>query len=155
MSCSSPPAADSGFVGFLVRMDDVVYTSASEGLRTIACVFPKGDGGLILPRNLICVCGCVFAGEQVRGKCFKSSQSLPRATAETGSRVSELERCIFAVRSSLSSICIPSSVGVLCEECFYSCKALSTVTFEVGSTLSRIATSAFSDCSSLSSISVP
>jgi hypothetical protein len=58
----------------------------------------------------------------------------------------------FSDCSSLSSICIPSSVNALCQQCFYQCHSLSRVTFETGSRLARVHDSAFLRCPSLSSI---
>jgi hypothetical protein len=74
---------------------------------------------------------------------------------ETGSKLSRIEVAAFAHCSSLSSICIPSSVEILREWCFAGCQALCNVTFEADSRLSHIEPFAFSNCSSLSSIGIP
>jgi hypothetical protein len=76
-------------------------------------------------------------------------------TFETGSKLSRIESGAFRDCSSLSSICILSSVEKLYKSCFYGCKALSDVTFEAGSQLLRIEDRAFSFCSSLCSICIP
>jgi hypothetical protein len=55
----------------------------------------------------------------------------------------------------LKSICIPSSVEILCKGCFYECKNLSSVIFEIGSKLSVIDKRAFMYCTSLTSICLP
>jgi hypothetical protein len=59
-------------------------------------------------------------------------------TFESGSLLSGLGKSAFLCCSSLSSMCIPSSVEVLREGCFYGCTALSNVTFESGSTFSFV-----------------
>jgi hypothetical protein len=64
-------------------------------------------------------------------------------------------RYAFANCSSLSSICIPSSVEKLSDYCFEECQSLSTIEFEIDSHLSRVEQSVFSGCSSLSSIWIP
>jgi hypothetical protein len=74
---------------------------------------------------------------------------------EIDSRLSRIEFGAFSECSSLASICIPSSVEMLCKKCFYACTGLSIVRFEIGSKLSCIEMGAFSECSSLSSICVP
>jgi hypothetical protein len=43
---------------------------------------------------------------------------------ESGCKLSGIEKFAFSSCSSLSSICIPSSVQHLCEWCFTGCKAL-------------------------------
>jgi hypothetical protein len=55
----------------------------------------------------------------------------------------------------LQSICIPSSVQVLCCRCFAQCRALSSVTFEQNSRLTRIENRTFCDCKALKSICIP
>jgi hypothetical protein len=65
------------------------------------------------------------------------------------SKLSRIEKSAFEGCSSLSSICIPSSVEILCEKCFCYCASLSNLTFESESKLSRIGESAFRHCSSL------
>jgi hypothetical protein len=59
-------------------------------------------------------------------------------TFEAGSKLSHIESAAFALCSSLSSICIPSSVELLCAKCFGGCGALSRVIFEPGSKLSSV-----------------
>jgi hypothetical protein len=54
----------------------------------------------------------------------------------------------------LSSICIPSSVDIVCERCFSRCTNLANVTFETGAKLSCIE-GAFQNCSFLPSICIP
>jgi hypothetical protein len=61
----------------------------------------------------------------------------------------------FGDCTSLSSICIPSSVQIISIQCCSGCANLSTVTFEPGSKLSRLKDEAFRGCSSLSSICLP
>jgi hypothetical protein len=56
---------------------------------------------------------------------------------DPGSVRLRIERCAFSPCSSLSSICIPSSVEVLCDGCL---SGLSSVTFEPGSRLSALPT---------------
>jgi hypothetical protein len=74
---------------------------------------------------------------------------------ETRSALSRIGSIAFALCSSLSVICIPSSVQVLSERCFVKCEALLSVGFDVPSNLSCIHKHAFLSCSSLASICVP
>jgi hypothetical protein len=76
-------------------------------------------------------------------------------TFEKGCHLSRLEDSTFLGCSSLSSICIPSSVDIIGQKCFDSCASLSRVTFEDDSKLSRIERDAFRDCFSLTSICLP
>jgi hypothetical protein len=64
-------------------------------------------------------------------------------TFESESRLLRIEKNVFAMCSSLSSIRIPSSVETLCEGCFCGCSSPFQVTFESGSKLS-VDESAFS-----------
>jgi hypothetical protein len=57
--------------------------------------------------------------------------------------------------SALRSICIPSSVEILCAYCFGLCTSLSRLTFERNSRLVEIQRGAFEGCSSLKSIGIP
>jgi hypothetical protein len=59
-------------------------------------------------------------------------------TFETGSKLSRIDLYAFLHCSSLSSICIPSSVEMLGESCFFGCEGLSNVTFEPGSQFSSV-----------------
>jgi hypothetical protein len=68
--------------------------------------------------------------------------------------LSSLERALFLKCSSLSSICIPSSIECICENCFSECRSLSRVTFESGSSLSCFERCAFSKCVNVASMSV-
>jgi hypothetical protein len=56
---------------------------------------------------------------------------------EAGSKLSRIEKFVFRSCSSLSSICIPSSIEVLCRGCFDECAGLLSVTFEAVSKLLR------------------
>jgi hypothetical protein len=68
---------------------------------------------------------------------------------ESESKLLSIEFGAFFDCSSLSAICIPSSVIDLGRHCFGNCLSLSTVTFEAGSKLSKIDKSVFSGCPSL------
>jgi hypothetical protein len=57
---------------------------------------------------------------------------------ECGCKLSRIEKYAFSSCSLLASICIPSSVEVLCEFCFNGCTALSSVNFESGSKFSSV-----------------
>jgi hypothetical protein len=59
-------------------------------------------------------------------------------TFESGSKLSRIESFAFWHCPSLSSICIPSSVEVLCGNCFFQCGEGLRVTFESGSKLSSV-----------------
>jgi hypothetical protein len=89
-------------------------------------------------------------GNRVEGREAVSSR-----TFEAVSACLRIESYAFASCSSLSSICIPSSVETLCDHCFSQCTALSSVTFEPGSRLSHIEAHAFAHCSSLPSLCIP
>jgi hypothetical protein len=66
-----------------------------------------------------------------------------------------MERFTFRECRSLASICIPSSVEVLCYACFRGCDSLSSLIFESDSKLTRIEGEVFSGCVALKSISIP
>jgi hypothetical protein len=55
----------------------------------------------------------------------------------------------------LRSICIPSSVEILCQWCFCTSSWLLSVTFQWGSRLNRIERRVFWECSQLRSIYIP
>jgi hypothetical protein len=76
-------------------------------------------------------------------------------TFEASATLLRIEQSAFHSCSSLSSICIPSSVEMICGWCFCNCTALSSVTFQAGSRLLRLGHHAFHDCSSLSAICIP
>jgi hypothetical protein len=61
----------------------------------------------------------------------------------------------FANCSSLSSICIPSSVEKIGRACFKSCLSLRAVQFGSESKLQKLCSDCFQDCSSLQSITIP
>jgi hypothetical protein len=87
--------------------------------------------------------------------CFDYCRSLSTVLFESGSKLLRLEHNAFCSCSSLSSICVPSSVRDLCRGCFSRCPSLSTVSFESESRLSCLDTDAFADCPSLLSICLP
>jgi hypothetical protein len=70
-------------------------------------------------------------------------------------RVVRLGPYSFAENSILKSICIPSSVEIVCEYCFCDCKNLSSAIFEIGCKISVIEKRAFWGCESLKSIRIP
>jgi hypothetical protein len=72
--------------------------------------------------------------------------------SESGSELCCVEAGAFWECSSLSSICIPSSVEVLGKFCFYGCRSLSTVPFDSVSKLVYHEPPLFTICPSLSSV---
>jgi hypothetical protein len=74
---------------------------------------------------------------------------------EPGSKLTQIGSLVFGICESLQSICIPSSVQILCSHCFFWFRALSSLFFEPASKLSQIEDDAFAGCPSLSSISFP
>jgi hypothetical protein len=76
-------------------------------------------------------------------------------TFEPGSKLSSIGNCAFGDCSSLSSICIPSSVERIGKCCFLRCTRLQLVSFESGSRLSRIGDNLFGRGLSLSSVCLP
>jgi hypothetical protein len=74
---------------------------------------------------------------------------------ESHSKLKKIEEETFSLCNSLKSICIPSSLEILCTRCFVCCRNLSIVSFESGSRLNRIENSAFATCSSLTSFYIP
>jgi hypothetical protein len=66
-----------------------------------------------------------------------------------------LGEAAFMECSSLTSICIPSSIERIPKHCFKTCINLSTVTFERGCVISIVDEAAFADCLSLQSIVIP
>jgi hypothetical protein len=74
---------------------------------------------------------------------------------EFGSRLTEIEAYEFCICFSLRSICIPSSVAILCENCFIECTSLCSLTFEFGSKLTQIQHRALSGCTSLRALYCP
>jgi hypothetical protein len=73
----------------------------------------------------------------------------------TDLRVVRLGPFSFAYNSILKSICIPSSVEIVCEGCFCFCETLSSVMFEIGCKISVIEEGAFGYCDSITSICIP
>jgi hypothetical protein len=69
--------------------------------------------------------------------CFFDCTRLSSVTFEAGSKLSRIHRIAFQWCSSLSSICIPSSVLRIGEGCFARCPALSNLTLESDSRLLR------------------
>jgi hypothetical protein len=75
-------------------------------------------------------------------------------TSAPGSRLTRLEAHCFAGMTSLRSICIPSSVVIICSGCFNGCYGLCSVVFEPNSQLRRIEKEAFC-CARITSVSIP
>jgi hypothetical protein len=87
-------------------------------------------------------------------------------TSESESNVSFIEAGAFVDCSSLSSVCVRSSVGTLGEDFFWKCRSLLTshpspvsyvesVTFEPGLKLGEVEGRAFAGCVSLQTICLP
>jgi hypothetical protein len=74
--------------------------------------------------------------EVICESCFEMCQGLSSVRFESGSKLARIESKAFANCSSLSSICIPSSIEVLSRGCFFQCTGLSSVAFELGSRFS-------------------
>jgi hypothetical protein len=70
-------------------------------------------------------------------------------------RISRIAKASFCAKSTLHSICIPSSIEFLSPHCFRACDNLETVVFEAGCRISVIAPCAFGNCSSLKSVCIP
>jgi hypothetical protein len=87
--------------------------------------------------------------------CFCHCPTVSSVIFESGSRLSRIKSFTFYNCSSLSSICIPSTIEMISSSAFSDCKSLATVTFESSSQLSRLGYRAFAFCTSLSSISIP
>jgi hypothetical protein len=93
-------------------------------------------------------------GVKQLGSCsFARSLRISSVIFETGSALASIGATAF-MKSSLLSICIPSSVGALGALCFSECRSLSTVTFEAGSKFRRVGSGTFRGCSTLSSKSL-
>jgi hypothetical protein len=84
--------------------------------------------------------------------CLCDCGTIWKVTFETGSGLRIVDDGVFWYFSSLSSICILSSVERLGKNRFLQCGSLLMVTFESGSKLSPIEEFAFRYCPSLSSI---
>jgi hypothetical protein len=87
----------------------------------------------------------------LRTFCFCQS-TIETVKFDSGSRLKQTEKLCFK-SCSLQSICIPSSVGILCKSCFRNSR-LQPILFESGSRLKRIGESCFEFCS-LQSIYIP
>jgi hypothetical protein len=74
---------------------------------------------------------------------------------DPGSTLTKIEAFAFLACVSLRSICIPSSVRVLCKEWLSYCERLLSLTFESGSKLTHIEVKVFYGCSALKSICIP
>jgi hypothetical protein len=70
--------------------------------------------------------------------CFSECDMLSRVRFESGSKVTCFMAHAFSYCSSLSSICIRSSVTELGNSCFAGCLSLSALTWDSGSHLSCI-----------------
>jgi hypothetical protein len=68
---------------------------------------------------------------------------------------SRIEHITFSGGSRLKSICIPSSLEILCENCFSKCWGLESLTFEPNSKLSRIERHAIFHARRLPSLLIP
>jgi hypothetical protein len=87
--------------------------------------------------------------------CFSYCKHLLTVRFKAGSTLRRIADCAFWNCSSLTSICIPSSVDVIGSSSFRVCSSLSQVTFEPDSKLNEIGLDAFSNCSLLVSICIP
>jgi hypothetical protein len=105
--------------------DDACYAKQEE---TVYYIWST-SAPVTCPRNVICVIGkvCAIRAVQIAGRD----------------------------KSTLKSICIPSSVGMFAYNCFHECNSLSIVAFERGSSLSVIGTEAFHYSWWISSICIP
>jgi hypothetical protein len=92
--------------------------------------------------------------ESLGSSCFAFCTMIRTVTFDSGSRLSHIEHDAFRECSSLSSICIPSSISQIFRDWFFTCYPFSAVTFEFDSKLSSIGDYGFADCSSLSSICI-
>jgi hypothetical protein len=69
-----------------------------------------GSGGIVtIPKTI----------EQLDTECFFGSETISNVIFESGSVLCSIEAAAFWLCSSLSSICIPSSVETLGKRCFY------------------------------------
>jgi hypothetical protein len=59
-------------------------------------------------------------------------------TFEANSKLRRFDETLFCDCSSLKSICVPSSVRILCSGCFSECTSLRCLTFETDSRLKRM-----------------
>jgi hypothetical protein len=80
---------------------------------------------------------------------------IERVENHSGSPLTCIERRAFSYCAMSQSICIPSSVEVICKESLSCCSLLSSVTFESGLRLKRIESGSFKYCSALRVICIP
>lgn len=168
----SAPLSDFGTISFSISVDDVIYDRRNGMLCTVG----QAQRASFLPRNSLCVSGCVFGVKGIRysagltyggtllsalipasvlvlsKRCFRQCERLSTVVFEGGSELSHIESWAFHDCSRLSLVHIPGSVEVLRDLCFSGCGNLAMVTFGIGSRLRHIDNSAFSSCSSLRSI---
>lgn len=91
----------------------------------------------------------VSIGESVfAGKTDLNSIVIPSSVTSIGAYA-------FAVCSELAAVSVPSSVTSIGECAFYGCTKLATVTFAATSELTTIPASAFMNCTALTAVNIP
>jgi hypothetical protein len=93
--------------------------------------------------------------DAISSGCFNSSNSHPSVRFEIGSRMTPFGESVFTRRSSLQSICIPSSVATISRCWFAFCTALSDLIFDPATKVSIVGEYSFQSCSCRHSICIP
>jgi hypothetical protein len=97
---------------------------------------------------------------QLTPNSFKRRPVVEEITFEPGSQLRELHFCVFGACKSLKSICIPTSVEMICsstddDDSSHPPRPVERITFEPGSRLREIQDWSFYGCDSLRSICIP
>jgi hypothetical protein len=114
-----------------------------EGFRAICWFGERSD--VVVDSSIRIFGECCFSSredilsslERIGDSGFSDCTRLSSVTFESDSRLSSIGHYAFRGCSSLTSICIPSSVRSMGHFCFGSCPGLSNLTFESNSRLLR------------------
>jgi hypothetical protein len=153
------PASLQTIDGSALSQTGITFVTVAEG-ESFLCVeedFILRVDGLTIVRYFGSGAGIEIASriQNLSKFCFGRCHSISSVTFESGSELLHICESAFEDCTSLTSICIPSSVTLLGKSCFSGCSALAELRFEPESKLQSIDEMALSGCVSLEEICVP